>query len=163
MKNRMSPLTSPVAEALTWLEAKVYGPKRQRTVQLVKLTVDALRKQGQRVSLASVTATSKQVDPQGRGVSQSALLNNAEACSYYKQHRNWNRVAPRPLPKDQKLCEYPLPVKAGRNVTRARSRYFKMNKRDLVDRLLAVEQAHARQYELWLQINDELLRQQLDH
>jgi hypothetical protein len=32
-----------------------------------------------------------------------------------------------------------------------------------VDRLLAVEQAHARQYELWLQINDELFRQQLDN
>ncbi|MCI0418448.1 MAG: hypothetical protein L0312_04365 [Acidobacteria bacterium] len=54
-----------------------------------------------------------------------------------------------------------MPVKAERDVARARSRYFKMRKQNLVERLLATEQAYARQYELWLQLNEQLISFQL--
>ncbi|MCI0627837.1 MAG: hypothetical protein L0387_40335 [Acidobacteria bacterium] len=46
-------------------------------------------------------------------------------------------------------------------MARARSRYFKMRKQNLVERLLATEQAYARQYELWLQLNEQLISFQL--
>lgn len=105
MKNVTSLSKSATAsDAPTWLKEKVYGPKRQRTVQLVKLSVDTLRQGGNRVSLASVTTKSKDLDPEGRGVSESALLNNDEAHTYYKQHRTWNSAYRKSSGKGQKTC-----------------------------------------------------------
>ena len=72
-----------------WLREKVYHSKRQRTVELVKRAVDSLQKDKRRVSLASLTARSKELDPEGRGISESAILNNEEARKYYEQHRAW--------------------------------------------------------------------------
>jgi len=59
-----------------WLEKKVYAPLRQRTVDLVRRSVDALLKDKQRVSLAMVVAKSKEVDTEGsgKGISESAIL-----------------------------------------------------------------------------------------
>jgi hypothetical protein len=64
-----------------WLEEKVYAKLRRRTVDLVKQSVDALCKDKQRVSLATVAARSKEVDPEHRGVSESAILDNQEAST----------------------------------------------------------------------------------
>src|SRR5262249_25268038 len=72
-----------------WLREKVYDPKRQRTVELVKRTVDCLLKDKQQVSLASLVARSKELDPEGRGVSEAAILKNEEARQHYEQHRAW--------------------------------------------------------------------------
>jgi hypothetical protein len=72
-----------------WLEEKVYAKLRQRTADLVRQSVDALCKDGQRVSLATVAAKSKELDPDHRGVSESAILVNQEARAYYEQHRSW--------------------------------------------------------------------------
>lgn len=66
----------PKNEPRPWLEEKVYAKLRQRTVDLVKQSVDALRKDKQRVSLATVAARSKELDPEHRGVSESAILDN---------------------------------------------------------------------------------------
>ena len=67
-----------------WLEESVYEPKRKHSVDLVKQSVDALvtqRKQGSktRISLATIVATSKQLDPTGTGVAHTTILENAEA------------------------------------------------------------------------------------
>lgn len=69
-----------------WLEEKVYARLRQRTVDLVKRSVDALRKDKQRVSLATVAAKSKELDTEGngKGVSESTILDNQEARAYYE-------------------------------------------------------------------------------
>ncbi len=74
-----------------WLEEKVYVRLRQRTVALVKCSVDALRKDKQRVSLSTVAAKSRELDVEGngKGISESAILDNQEARMYYEQHRSW--------------------------------------------------------------------------
>lgn len=59
-----------------WLEEKVYAKLRQRTIDLVKQSVDALRKDKQRVSLSTVAAKSKELDPEHRGIYESAILDN---------------------------------------------------------------------------------------
>ena len=69
-----------------WLEEKVYAKLRQRTVDLVRQSVNALLKDKQRVSLSMVVAKSKEIDPEHRGISESAILDNQEARAYYKQH-----------------------------------------------------------------------------
>jgi len=80
---------TPKNEPHPWLEEKVYTYLRQRTVDLVKRSVDALRKNKQRVSLSTIVAKSKELDPEHRGISESAILDNLEARAYYEQHRSW--------------------------------------------------------------------------
>jgi hypothetical protein len=144
-------------EGRPWLKEKVYDPKRQRTVELVKRAVDCLLKDKQRVSLASLAARSKELDPEGRGISESAILNNEEAHQYYEQHRAWKGKSWKRPTRSKDSPEITTPNKIDRNLSRARYRYLKMSKAELAARLLAVEQKYAEQEEQWLQVNEELM------
>lgn len=146
--------------APNWLEAQVYAPRRQRTVALTVQAVDVLRAAKQPVSLARIAAQSKALDPTGRGVSESAVANNPEARAYYERYRT--AVGPyggRPRVRRPTASIAPAPprIKPDRDVARARRRYLRLGKEELVERLLAVEQAYAEQEERWRQANDELL------
>jgi len=150
--------SSPEPEAKPWLKERVYEPKRRRTVELVRTSVDALAKDRKRVSLATVCARSKEIDPDGRGISESAILKNEEARIYYEQHRSWNAGSR----NRQKICKstavtVPARIKGDRDESRVRYRYLKLNKAELVERLLAVEQAHAVLQERWFQVNEQML------
>jgi hypothetical protein len=154
--------SSPQLEVRPWLKEKVYEPKRRRTVELVKRSVDALLKERKRVSLATLCARSKEVDPDGRGVSESAILKNEDARTYYLQHRSWKAV-PRKHPR---FCQAEKTralsrIKLNRDLARVRLRYMKLTKVELVQRLLLVEQAHGALQERWFQVNEEMLNWQL--
>lgn len=140
-----------------WLKEKVYDPKRQRTVELVKRTVDCLLKNKQRVSLAALAVRSKKLDPEGRGVSETAVLNNEEARNYYERHRTWKGKSRKRLARPVNVPEIIAPIKIDRDLSRARRRYLKMSKAELAARLLAVEQKYAEHEEQWLQLNEELM------
>jgi hypothetical protein len=140
-----------------WLREKVYAPKRQRTVELVKRAVDCLLKDRRQVSLASLAARSKEMDPEGRGISESAILNNEEARQYYEQHRAWKGKSRKRPTRSEDAPEITAPIKIDRNLYRARYRYLKMSKAELAARLLAVERKYAEQEEHWLQVNEELM------
>jgi hypothetical protein len=141
-----------------WLEEKVYAKLRRRTVDLVKQSVDALCKDKQRVSLATVAARSKEVDPEHRGVSESAILDNQEARAYYEQHRSWrgsSRKRAKPLVVAKPLR--PPAIKPGRDEQRVRQRYLRMSKEALVERLITAERILAEQRERWVSQQDEVL------
>jgi hypothetical protein len=150
-------------ELRPWLVAHVYGPRRQRTRDLVVQSVNALVAEQQRVSLAAIAARSKLLDPTGRGISVSAILTNPEARAYYEQHRSWVRqrdgghADPVRSEGEWNLRE----IQVGRDLARVRTRYRRWNKAALVERLIAVEQAYARERETWLAAQDELLVSQL--
>jgi len=139
------------------LQKQVYEPKRQRTVDLVKSSVDELLKEKQRVSLASVATKSKEIDPEGRGISESAILDNDEARVYYESHRSWRGS------RRKRSNSNPSPVTAGRvvkldrDVARVRQRYLQRSKEALVEQLLLLEQAYAESEERWLQRQDAVL------
>jgi len=160
-KTRSEPSTSalkPESDAPVWLQEQVYMPKRQHTINLVHQSVDALRKDKQRVSLATVVAKSKELDLDHRGVSESAILNNQEARTYYEQHRSW-RGASRKRAKTLVVASpaQPLVVKPGRDEQRVRQRYLRMSKEVLVERLIIVERTLAEQRECWLGQQDDVL------
>lgn len=145
-----------------WLREKVYEPKKARTVDLVTQAIGALRETKQRISLASVSRKSKEIDPDGMGVSESVILTNETAHAYYKQHCTWQGNRPRRTPSAPKPGGgSPQAVNPTRDVVRVRQRYLRMAKTELVDRLIAVEHAYSEQQALWLQANDELLTTQL--
>ena len=145
-----------------WLEEKVYTKLRQRTVDLVKQSVDALCKDKQRVSLSTIAAKSKELDPDHRGISESAILDNQEARAYYEQYRSWrgtSRKRAKPLaviPPAQSSA-----AKPGRDEQPVRQRYLRMSKEALVERLITAERTLAEQRERWLVQQDEVLSFQL--
>ncbi len=153
------PSTSrPDRDAPAWLQEQVYAPRRQRTLDHVRQAVETLVTANQPVSLASIAAMSKALDPEGRGISTSAILGNAQARAYYERHRRWtparHRMGPS-MPSASNLV--PPRISLSRDLTRARQRYRRLEKSVLVERLLALEHAHAEQEERWLRVNDELL------
>ena len=151
---------SPKDEPHPWLEEKVYAHLRQRTVDLVKRSVDALRHDKQRISLSTVVAKSKELDTDGdgKGISESAILDNQEARAYYEQYRSW-RGSPRKRTKPLAVAASTSPggVKPGRDEQRVRQRYLRMSKELLVERLITTERTLAEQREHWHSQQDEAL------
>lgn len=136
----------------------MYAKLRQRTVALVRQSVDTLRKDKQRVSLATVAAKSKELDSERRGISESAILDNQEARAYYEQHRSWRGSSrKRAKPLIVAMPVLPGTIKPGRDEQRVRQRYLRMGKDALVERLITVERMQAEQRERWLGQQDEAL------
>lgn len=155
------PRRSPSSEspAPAWLAEQVYTPKRQRTIDLVHQSVEALRSEKARISLASIAAKSRELDPSGAGVSESAILTNGEARACYEQYRTWKqqRRSSTSAPKLEQPTRVRESIKLGRDEERARQRYLRFSKPDLVDRLLAAERFSAEQEQRWLSHQDDLL------
>jgi hypothetical protein len=158
VSSRSNPDPNDHPEPHPWLEEKVYAKLRQRTVDLVKQSVDALLKDKQRISLAMVAAKSKELDPESRGISESAILDNQEARAYYEQHRSW-RGSPKKRAKPLAVASPASPgvVKPSRDEQRVRQRYLRMSKEELVERLITVERTLAERRERWFSQQDEVL------
>jgi hypothetical protein len=143
-----------------WLEEKVYAKLRQRTINLVKQSVDTLLKDKQRISLSTVAAKSKELDAEGngKGISESAILDNQEARAYYEQHRSWRGSSGKGA-KSLVVATSTSSggVKLGRDEQRVRQRYLRMSKESLVERLITTERMLAEQRERWLSQQDEAL------
>jgi hypothetical protein len=154
--------SSTKASAPAWLAEQVYEPKRQRTIDLVRQSVEALHREKARISLASIAAKSRELDPTGAGISESAVLTNEEARAHYEQHRSWKhqRRPPTSSQKPEKRLSTG-PVKLTRDEVRARQRYQRFSKEELVDRLLAAERNAAEWEQRWLTHQDDALRWQL--
>lgn len=154
--SRISPSNESTAPA--WLAEQVYLPKRQRTIDLVHQSVEALHSEKARISLASIAAKSRELDPTGAGISESAILTNEAARAYYEQHRSWKRQ--RRLPTTSQKLEKRIPagtVKLTRDEVRARQRYQRFSKEALVDRLLTAERSTAELEQRWLSHQDDVL------
>ncbi|HLB78595.1 MAG TPA: hypothetical protein VJO72_16320, partial [Candidatus Dormibacteraeota bacterium] len=65
----------------------VYEARRRRTVQLVEASAQALKTERLTVSLATLAARTRQLDPAGKGVSETTIQHNPEARAIYELHR----------------------------------------------------------------------------
>jgi hypothetical protein len=81
-----------------WLEEKVYQVRRQRTVDLVRRSIDALLQARRRISLASIVEESRRADPDGVGISRSAIYSNQEAHALFTAHCSAKQGARRAKP-----------------------------------------------------------------
>jgi hypothetical protein len=68
---RRSSLSTHLPDAPAWL-GNVYAARRQLTTDLVRMSIDALEKEGTPVSIAAVVAVSRHIDPSRKGISESA-------------------------------------------------------------------------------------------
>jgi hypothetical protein len=160
VSSKSNPDPNDPREPHPWLEEKVYAKLRRRTVDLVRQSVDTLRQDKQRISLATVAATSRELDVEGngKGISESAILDNPEARAYYEQYRSWRGSSrKRAKPLVVVTSASPGVTKPGRNEQRVRQRYLRMSKEALVERLIIAERTLAEQRERWLSQQDETL------
>jgi hypothetical protein len=125
------------------------------------LSIAALTRSGERASLAAIARVSKTVDAQEpEGISESAILHNDEAYALYRQHtpNKWRRQGRHAGGLRTNLVgNGRLRVNADRDHARARQRYLRASKRELVERLLAAEKAYAEIENRWLRTADDLL------
>lgn len=145
-----------------WL-LKHYEEKRERTARLVKASVDQLVQEGKIVTIDAICRVSPGLDPQGRGVKKSAILENPEAHEYYREHstsyqtvKNRKRRAVRKGTSSAPAAQ-PLRIDPQRDVERVRYRYLQMTKAEIVERLLMVEQAYAQSHQQLAQLQFQLI------
>jgi len=116
------------------------------------------------VTLEAICHTSSTLDPEGRGVKKSAILENADAHAYYRKHSTSYQTMkqrdrkPRGKPASSSLQS--LHIDPNRNMDRARHRYVQMTKAELVERLLTVEQAYADVQQQFAQLQFQFLEQE---
>src|SRR5258708_21492061 len=77
--------TRQMSTTRPWLKT-YHEARRQRTVDLVKATVDHLLADGQAVTLETIAARSREVDLEAKGIKKPRMLGNAEAHAYYRKH-----------------------------------------------------------------------------
>jgi hypothetical protein len=153
-------MSNPTHErARPWLEQH-YQATRQRTVRLVKAAVDQLVKEGRSVTIEAIGQQSQRLDPQGKGIKKAGILGNEEAYAYYRQHCGSQRRTPRRTSQQPVTTTYRLPADPHRDLKQVRRRYSREKKADLVERLLAVEQAYIESQQQLAALQFELLEQQ---
>ena len=138
--------SNPTPEtARPWLQAH-YQARRQRTVNLVKATIDRLKEEGLDVTIEAICRVSKDIDPEGKGIKKAGVLGNAEAHRYYQQqspsYQRYRKRRRQPSPQSQ-LLGAQSPIEPDRDVGRVRRRYLQLPKATLVERLLSMEQEYA--------------------
>ncbi len=156
--NQHSILNTTPEQPRPWLKHH-YAAVRQRTVDLVKMTVDRLIQDGQAITIEAICQRSQQLDPQGKGIKKAGILGNAEAYAYYQQHRTSRRRTPGRA-SHRTVTTYRLPTDPQRDLGQVRRRYLRERKPDLVARLLFVEQAYIESQQQLARLQFELLEQQ---
>jgi hypothetical protein len=135
---------------LKWFEL-TYEQRRQRTVELTQAAIDALIKAGKRVSLSAIAAMSRKIDSTEHGISESAILRNAEARSLYVSARAWRVPISRQRRQEVKRNPFTLPVKLDRRVQDSRRRLARLSESELIEQLLEFQKAYAVVRAAWLQ------------
>ncbi len=160
--SQSSPSNSAPETSRPWLK-KHHEARRQRTVDIVKATVDRLVREGQTVTIEAICQLSPEVDPQGKGVKKASVLDNPVAHAYYREHSTSYQTAQRRkhrLSRQKPMSSRSLRIDSNRNVDRARQRYVQWSKADLVERLLSIEQAYAEMQQQLARLQFEMVAPQ---
>ena len=149
-----------------WLK-QYHQARRERTLRLVKATVDQLLKEGQTVTLEAICTRSSEVDSEGKGIKKAGIIGNAEAHAYYRKHSSTYQRGlgyQRRKGRNKRVPAQPSRIDADRDVERVRQRYLLQPKADLAERLISVEQAYATCQQQLASLQFELfdLQQQLE-
>ena len=112
------------------------------------------------MTIEAICHKSLALDPEGRGIKKSAILENPDAHAYYQEHSTSYQAAKKRNRKTSSSSApdpQPLRIDPNRNVDRARLRYLHMTKGEIVERLLTVEQAYAEVGQQLAQLQFELI------
>lgn len=135
-----------------WLD-KVHQQRKKRSVSIGIQTIDFLVTQGIPVTYHNISQHSKQFDTQGKGIHPNTIKRNDELYTYYKKHSKTykvNKVRKKPtMPPifDESSLRKISPK---RDINVVKTKYMKLSKEELVNRLIAVEQYVAENQKRWV-------------
>lgn len=145
MKPIIDSKTNPI-----WLKESVWKPRYERTIKLVKESIDSLKSEGKLTSINAIIERSKILDSNsGKGISRNAIIKNPEAYEYYKIHCIYRIKSTK---KTKKNLEIPdrIVIKPERDLNRLRGRYGKLTKDELVEKVLLLEEYICTKEQHWL-------------
>lgn len=136
------PFISNNQENKSWL-TKEYDKKKNRTVQLGKMAIDYLVREGKPVTLHSIANKTKELDEKGKGIHYNTIRINKELNDHYTKHSSSYKQKQREKkpPKKRKSIltnfEQVTPIT---NYEYRRKLYMTETKEKLVQRLLEAEE-----------------------
>jgi hypothetical protein len=156
--NQLSNLTP--SGSRSWLRS-VHEQRKNRSIQLGMLTIDTLISNGIPVTYKNIHEKSKELDVTGKGIHSNTIKRNEELYSYYKQYsktfkikQNKKKTAPQTTFDESTIRN----ISPSRNILKVRSKYMKLSKEELVDKLIQTEQYLARNHQKWVTGHFEMFK-----
>ncbi|WP_427110282.1 hypothetical protein [Lysinibacillus xylanilyticus] len=135
-----------------WLD-KVHQQRRERSVSIGIDTIEYLVEQGIPVTYHNISQYSKQFDTQGKGIHSNTIKSNDELYTYYKKHSKTykvNKIRKKPTTPPMFDESSLRKISPKRDIDVVKTKYMKLSKEELVNRLIAVEQYVAENQKLWV-------------
>lgn len=152
--NHRSKLNNRKVSEYPWLNLH-YDRKRARTLNLVTEAVKLLISNNKPVTLSSISITTKELDPEGKGLHPNTIRSNPEAYCVYTENsitykKNY-QLKNRKKPSMKKMENQNFSnIKIDRDLNLVSSRYKKWSKEELINRLIAAEQYIAENNSKWV-------------
>lgn len=135
-----------------WL-SKVHQQKKDRSRDIGIRAIDALVKEETPVTLKNIEVKSKSLDPKGKGLHPNTIKTNEALYEYYKMHSTTYKIKQRKTKTVTSVVfdESDLRnISPERNLANVRSKYMKLSKNELVERLIRSEQYMANNQKKWV-------------
>ncbi|AUD22982.1 hypothetical protein bcgnr5378_66190 [Bacillus cereus] len=144
----------------SWLRS-VHEQRKNRSIQLGMLTIDTLVSNGIPVTYKNIHEKSKELDVTGKGIHANTIKRNEELYAYYKQYsktfkikQNKKKAVPQSTFDESTIRN----ISPSRNILKVRSKYMKLSKEELVDKLIQTEQYLARNHQKWVTGHFEMFK-----
>lgn len=144
-----------------WLNES-HQKRSNRSVDIGKQAIDLLVKKGEPVTYTNIADSSKEIDPEGKGIHSNTIRTNEQLYEYYKQHsltykQKENSKNVKPSFNNDFDIDF-RKVKPNRNVDNAQIKYMKLSKKELVQRLILAEQYIAENNTKWVANHFEMFK-----
>jgi len=107
--------------------------RQQRSLELGKKAINMLVAKGVSVTLSAIQATSKEIDPAGKGIHSNTVKTNPELFECYKQYSKTyvkkHKVPPFQVNSSMQIDF--MRIDPNRNLTQVRNRYSKLSRAEL--------------------------------
>ncbi|PES74604.1 hypothetical protein CN327_12970 [Bacillus cereus] len=145
-----------------WLKEN-HQIRKERSVRIGKQTIDLLVTKKLPITYKTISETSKEVDPEGKGIHPNTIRSNQGLNEYYKQHSKTYKQKEN-YSKSKRKSNINLDnidfrrLNADRNLKNAENKYMKLSKKELVQRLLQAEQYIAENNRTWVASHFEMFK-----
>lgn len=137
-----------------WLK-DVHQIRKNRSVELGKKAIDILVNENLPVTLKAISEKSSEIDVERKGIHPNTITTNQELNDYYKKH---SITYKQKLHANKSIQNNTIEVNSidyqrintERNVKNVESRYMKLSKKELVQRLIQAEQYIALNQQKWV-------------
>ena len=135
------PSTITPSGSHSWLNV-VHEQRKNRSIQLGIKTIDSLIKEGVSITDKSIHERPKEIDSEGKGIHSNTIKRNEELYAYYKEYSRTYKVSQvrkKPLAPSTFDEANIRRISPERNVSNVRTKYMKLSKEELVNKLIEVE------------------------